>query len=103
MRRKTRKATQEEIRAFENSMKSRTDGTASTGGSCLCSFTWLDDAALAALSPDALLKVAAQYRDIIMGMEKERVELAGAFRTVLERNNILIKDVFGRKSERLAL
>ena len=103
MRRKTRKATQEEIRAFENSMKSRTGGTSSTGSPCLCSFTWLDDAALAALPQDALLKVAAQYRDIIMGMEKERIELTGAFRTVLERNNILIKDVFGRKSERLTV
>ena len=107
MHKKTRRATREEIQAFENSMKSRAgndpDGTNPGGNPCLCDFTWMDDAALDALSREALLKFAIQYRDIIVGLEEERKELTSAFRTVLERNNILITDIFGRKSEKLAV
>ena len=106
MRRKTKRATQEEIQAFENSMHRRTDdadGSCSQGDPCLCNFTWLDDTALSALPYDLLLKTAAQYRDIIIGLLEDRKELTGAFRTVLERNNILITDEFGKKSEKLSV
>ena len=107
MRRKIKRATQEEIQAFENSMKSQAcqgrDGAGSSGEPCLCDFTWLDDTALAALPHDKLLKAASQYRDIIMGLLEDKKELISAFRTVLERNNILIRDIFGRKSEKLAV
>ena len=107
MRRKARRATQEEIQAFEKSMRlqegSDPDGSGTEEKSSLCDFAWLDDTALAGLPHDALLKVAAQYRDIIMGLLEDRKELAAAFRNVLERNNILITDAFGRKSEKLAV
>ena len=110
MKRKVKRATREEILAFENSTKSQAcyarDGEWSSGDPCcpcVCNFTWLDDTALAALPHDALLKAAAQYRDIIMGLLEEKKELTGAFRTVLERNNILITDVFGRKNEKLVV
>lgn len=107
MRRKAKKATQEEIEAFKKNMKSRgchnSDGTHSKGDPCLCDFIFLNDTAMAELPHEELLKVAIQYRDTIMGLEQERNELTDAFRTLLDRNNILIKDVFGRKSERLAV
>ena len=75
MRRKTKRATQEEIQAFENSMHRRTDdadGSCSQGDPCLCNFTWLDDTALSALPYDLLLKTAAQYRDIIIGLLEKK-------------------------------
>ena len=100
MRRKAKRATREEIRAFEESMR---NGAGPQAGPCLCDFVWLDDAALAALPQDSLLKTAARYRDIIMGLLEERKELTSAFRTVMERNNILLTDVFGRKSEKLSV
>ena len=107
MRRKSRRATQEEIQAFEKSMHSRKEngsaGADSLKGSCLCDFTWLDDTALAGLPYDGLLKLASQYRDIIVGLVEDRKELTGAFRIILERNNILLTDIFGRKSEKLAV
>ena len=107
MRRKVKRASEEEILAFEKSMHRQTehdpDGESLQGGPCLYDFTWLDDTALATLPYHALLKAATQYRDIIMGLLEDRKELTGAFRTVLERNNILITDVFGRKSEKLAV
>lgn len=106
MRRKTKRATPEEIQMFEKSMRRQThaaDDACFQGDPCLCDFTWLDDTALSALPHDALLKAAAQYRDIIAGLLEERKELTGAFRTVLERNNILLRDMFGRKSEKLAV
>ena len=107
MRRKVKRASEEEIRAFEKSMHRQTehdpDGENLQGGPCLYDFTWLDDTTLATLPYHALLKAATQYRDIIMGLLEDQKELTGAFRTVLERNNILITDVFGRKSEKLAV
>ncbi|MBR2560583.1 MAG: transposase [Lachnospiraceae bacterium] len=106
MRRKTKRATQEEIQAFENSMHRKADdadGSCSQGDPCLCNFAWLDDTALSALPYDSLLRTAAQYRDIITGLLEDRKELTGAFRTVLERNNVLITDEFGKKSEKLSV
>ena len=106
MRKKTRRATQEEIQAFENSMHCQikdADGACSQGDSCLCNFTWLDDVTMSSLPYDSLLKAAIHYRDIITGLLEDRKELTTAFRTVLERNNILITEEFGKKSEKLAV
>lgn len=108
MRRKAKKATPEETKRFEEDMRSRTEGgrtgTACSGERlCLDDFSWLDDAVLASLSFDDLLSVSARYRDIITGMREDMELLTGAFRKVLERNNILITDIFGRKSEKLTV
>ena len=110
-RRRKKRATAEEVKRFEESMRSAADskdqGINGTAGPenrpCITDFSWLDDAVLESLSHDALLSVSIRYRDIITGMMEERKELTDAFLNLLERNNILLTDAFGRKSERLAV
>lgn len=108
---KMKRATKEQRKEFTERMRSCTDstgrgmdGTAGPGERPgMADFTWLDDAVLESLDRDALLSVSIRYRDIITRMMEERKELTDAFLKVIERNNILLTDVFGRKSERLAV
>ena len=105
MSKKTRRASQEEILLFENSINTRRKQDAGSppqdASPALCDFVWLDDAVLSALSHEAVVRSAQQYRDIIMGMMDDREFLISSFRSVLERNSILVTDAFGRRSERL--
>ena len=108
MRRKTKRATPEQIKQFKESLRSGIEGTGN-GSDCQAEktskadFSWLDDLILDSLSHEALLSVAIQYRDIITGMMEDMEVLTDAFQKVLERNSILITDIFGRKSEKLTV
>ena len=104
-RRKMKRATQEEILMFEQSMNSRGDMYAGEScaqvGSDLGNFSWLDETTLSALPFESLLGITIQYRDLVMGLMDDRKVLTESFLSIMERNNILLTDTFGRKSEKL--
>ena len=64
-------------------------------------YDWLSDEAIRSLTVEKLINYAIQQREVIALLVNDRQELVGTIMNFAERNNLLLRDVFGQKTDRL--